>query len=37
MKRLQSLVSALGVLAVGSLIIGAIVWLLVDALLGGVL
>lgn len=37
MKRIQSLVSALALLALGSLIIGAIVWLLVDALLGGVL
>jgi hypothetical protein len=37
MKKLQSLVSALGILAVGSLIVGAIVWLLVDAILGGAL
>jgi len=37
MKRIQSLVSALGILALGILIVGAIVWLLVDAILGGVL
>jgi hypothetical protein len=37
MKSLKNLLSALGVLAVGSLIIGAIVFLLVDAILGGVL
>ena len=37
MKRLQSLVSALALLTLGALIIGAIVWLLVDAILGGVL
>lgn len=37
MKSLKSLVSALALLALGALIIGTIVWLLVDALLGGVL
>lgn len=37
MKRLQSLASALALLALGSLIIGTIVWLLVDAILGGAL
>jgi hypothetical protein len=37
MKRLQSLVSALGVIALGALIVGTIVWLLVDAILGGAL
>jgi hypothetical protein len=37
MKSLKSLLSALGILALGILIVGAIVWLLVDALLGGVL
>lgn len=36
MKRLQSLVSALALLTLGALIVGAIVWLLVDAILGGV-
>jgi len=37
MKRLQSLVSALGVIALGALIVGTIVWLIVDAILGGAL
>jgi len=37
MKSLKSLLSALGILALGFLVIGAIVWLLVDAILGGVL
>jgi len=37
MKKLQSLVSALGVIALGALIVGTIVFLIVDALLGGVL
>ena len=37
MKRIQSLVSALGVIALGALIVGTIVWLLVDAILGGAL
>jgi hypothetical protein len=37
MKRLQSLVSALALLALGFLVVGAIVWLLVDAILGGAL
>lgn len=37
MKRIQSLLSALGILALGSIIIAAIVWFLVDAILGGVL
>jgi len=37
MKRLQFLLSALGILALGILVVGAIVWLLVDAILGGAL
>lgn len=36
MKSLKNLLQALGILAVGSLIVGTIVWLLVDAILGGV-
>ena len=37
MKRLQSLLSALGVITLGALIVATIVWLIVDAILGGVL
>jgi hypothetical protein len=37
MKSLRNLLQALGVIALGSLIIGTIVFLIVDALLGGVL
>lgn len=37
MKRLQSLLSALGILALGFLIVATIVWLIVDAILGGAL
>ena len=37
MKKLKSLVSALALLTLGALIVGAIVFLLVDAILGGVL
>lgn len=37
MKNLKNLLSALGILALGFLVIGAIVFLIVDALLGGVL
>jgi hypothetical protein len=37
MKRLQSLVSALAILALGFLVVATLVWLLVDAILGGVL
>jgi len=36
MKTLRNLLSALGVVALGSLIVGTIVWLIVDAILGGV-
>lgn len=36
MKRIQSLLSTLGILALGFLIVGTIVFLLVDAILGGV-
>lgn len=36
MKRIQSLVSALAILALGFLVIGAIVFLIVDAILGGI-
>lgn len=37
MKTLKNLFQALGILALGFLIIGTIVWLLVDAILGGAL
>lgn len=37
MKRIQSLVSALGILALGFLIVGTIVFLIVDAIIGGAL
>ena len=36
MKTLRNLLQALGILALGLLIVGTIVWLLVDAILGGV-
>lgn len=37
MKSLKNLLSALALLAFGALIVGAIVWLIVDAILGGAL
>jgi hypothetical protein len=37
MKKLQSLASALAILALGFLVVATIVFLLVDAILGGVL
>lgn len=37
MKSLRSFLQALAILALGFLVIGTIVFLLVDALLGGVL
>ena len=37
MKKLQSLLSALGILALGFLVIATLVLLLVDAILGGAL
>lgn len=36
MKRIQSLVSALALLTLGALIVATIVFLIVDAILGGV-
>lgn len=36
MKSLKKLLQALGILALGILIVAAIVWLIVDAVLGGV-
>lgn len=37
MKSLKNLLQALGVIALGALIVGAIVFLIVDAILGGTL
>jgi len=36
MRNLRNLIRSIAILAIGSIVIGAIVWLLVDAILGGV-